>query len=135
MFSELHPEPRSAIETVAVGEFGQAGVDGNLAVERIFVVIPVIAAAGADTAPGAVIRRGEVHTRHIGLVAIEELIIKVGDAIEIGTGQLAGTILPGVLVIGGKLEMQSFPSIAIMYQGWLGLGMTVGSVIPDRRQE
>ncbi len=102
MPSELHPEPRSAIDTVAVSEIGQAGVDGYLAVERIFVVIPVIAAAGADTAPGAVIGRGEVHTGDIGLVAIEELIIKVGDAIKIGAGQLAGTILPGILVIGGK---------------------------------
>jgi hypothetical protein len=47
--------PRGAIETVAVSEIGQAGVDGYFAVEGIFVVIPVIAAVGADTAPGAVI--------------------------------------------------------------------------------
>ncbi len=58
---ELHFEPGCAIEAVAVAEIRQAGVDGNLTVDRIFVIIPVIAAASADTAPGPVILAGKVN--------------------------------------------------------------------------
>ena len=61
MSSELHPEPGSPSEAVAVREVGQAGVDGNLAIQGIFVIIPVIAAARADTTPGAVALVGKVH--------------------------------------------------------------------------
>src|SRR3954471_2132151 len=92
-------EAGGSLEGVAVAEIGHAGHDRSFAVDRVFVVGPIVAAAEPDLAPQPVVLVEEVDARDRHHRAVQELIVQVADAVEMAAAQPAVLIVPACLAV------------------------------------
>src|SRR5690606_37891604 len=95
----LHAELNITFQRIAVGEVVKAGVDQAFTVNGILVVIPVVRSAQADAAPGPVIAISKAYVCDLDLRTLKELVVEVGDAIDMSPVQHAVSILPRAFMI------------------------------------
>lgn len=97
-------KPDCSADGVAVGEVFQTGVERGFAIDGVFVVVPVVAAADADAAPQSLWPGLELGAGNVDLACVEELVIEIGDAVEVAAPRLALVVLPGQVAVGGDAE-------------------------------
>ncbi len=90
----FHAKAHCSLDRIAVAEVVETGVDKALAIDRILVIIPVIGTANPKTAPNAVIAACKAHSLNIDLRSFKELIVKIGDTVDVGPVKQALVILP-----------------------------------------
>src|SRR5690554_3544144 len=96
--------PRVPFWGITVTEVVQAGFDHTLAVDRIFVVVPVVRAANAKTTPPAVVFAGKVCPRDIDTGAVQKFMVEIGYAVNVGSVLHAFGILPAIAIFQGNAE-------------------------------
>jgi hypothetical protein len=86
---------------MAVAKALQAGLGQRLAVERVFVVGPVVGAADSKSAPQRLVLAGQNNAGHVGRRTVVEIVIEVADTVEMRAGDAARSVLAEGLVVGG----------------------------------
>ncbi len=59
---EPHSEAQCTFVTIAIGEVFETGIDRSLAIDRVFVSAPVIAATQTDTTPKTFVLAGKTRS-------------------------------------------------------------------------
>ena len=93
--------------------------------------MPVIGPAEPNAAPQLLRLMHQFGTRHIDRGAVKELVIEVGDPVEVRAAGLAFCILPALLMIEGKPK-PSVETVAIRQRYPLATGASE-AVEVDRR--
>jgi hypothetical protein len=105
--AELHLEAGRAIDAVTVGKVAEAGVQRQLAIERVFVIGPAVRPASADATPCPIALIGEIDAGKVNLRTIEEFVIEVGEPVDIAACHPAGTVLPDTEVTDMSLPCRA----------------------------
>gem|GEM_PF-2608503 len=102
-----------AFQRVAIPEIVQAGVDQPFAEDGIAFTVETIGAADAQPTPQTVLTTCQTDTCQIGAGSVAELVIEIGDAIEIGAVGCPLGVLPGrcVIEINTETALQAFAAI------------------------
>lgn len=89
---------------MAVAEILQTRAREQLAVDGIAVVGPAQRAADPEAAPKLLRLAGHPGAGDVDIGAVEEVVVEVGDAVDMRAARLARLVLPLALIVGGETE-------------------------------
>src|SRR5262249_43829711 len=98
--SPLDPQADGSIQRIAVAKILKAGVGGNLGIDGVLVVVPVVGASDTDAAPQPLRTVLETDAGNVNRGRVEEIVIEIGNSIDMAAPRLAGVILPACLLVG-----------------------------------
>ena len=97
-------EADRAAEGMAVAEILQTRAREQLAVDGIAVVGPAQRAADPEAAPKLLRLACQLGAGDIDIGAVEEVVVEIGDAVDMRAARLARAVLPLALIVGGEAE-------------------------------
>jgi hypothetical protein len=89
---------------MAVAEILQARAGKQLAMDGIAVVGPAQRSADAQPGPQLLRLAGQLGAGDIDIGAVEEVVVEIGDAVDMRAARLARAVLPLALIVGGEAE-------------------------------
>src|SRR5262245_16362224 len=104
----------------------QAGLRQCLAVELVTVVLPAQRPAQAETAPQCIVLVVQAHARYVGLRAITEVVINVGEGIDVRMVHAAIVTLPRTLMVDRRTRASDEAvAVLVLHARRVGVGEAV----------